>query len=104
LPPQRQRRLGQLMGIAQRTVVAKFDDSKQKYSVRKLIPVNPKTVGDYLLLKRIESSLSQPELAIKANVSMRMISAWEHDRTVPTTEQWQMLTSILKLNLEDIDA
>jgi transcriptional regulator with XRE-family HTH domain len=90
------------MGIAQRTVMANFECSKQRYSPRKLIPVNPKTIGDYLLLKRIKGNLSQPELAIKAGVSIRTVSAWEHDRIVPTTNQWRVLATVLKLNLEDL--
>ena len=55
--------LGQLLGIAQRLIMVKYDNSKERYSRRKLIPVNPKTLGDRLLLKRIEADLSQPELA-----------------------------------------
>jgi DNA-binding transcriptional regulator YiaG len=90
------------MGIAQRTVIANFEASKQRYSPRKLIPVNSKTIGDYLLLKRIKGNLSQPELAIKAGVSIRTVSAWEHDRILPTTDQWWVLATVLKLNLEDL--
>jgi hypothetical protein len=60
---------GQLLGMAQ------FDHSKDRYSPRKLIPVNAKTAGDHLLLKRIAASLSQPELAVKVGVSERMVSA-----------------------------
>jgi hypothetical protein len=40
---------------------------------RKLIPVNPKTVGDHLFLKRIETHLSQPEVAAKASVSEQIV-------------------------------
>jgi DNA-binding transcriptional regulator YiaG len=92
------------MGIAQRTVMTNFEASKQRYSPRKVITVNPKTIGDYLLLKRIKSDLSQPELAIKAGVSVRMVSAWEHDKIVPTADQWQVLNAIFQLNSEDPSA
>jgi DNA-binding XRE family transcriptional regulator len=37
------------------------------------MPVNPKTLGDHLLLKRIEANLSQPEVAQKAGVSERTV-------------------------------
>jgi DNA-binding transcriptional regulator YiaG len=57
-------------------VHVKFDHFKQRFSPRKLIPVNPKTTGDYLLLKRIEADLSQPELAAKSGVSVRKVKAW----------------------------
>jgi DNA-binding transcriptional regulator YiaG len=69
----------------------KFDHFKQRFSPRKLIPVNPKTVGDHLLLKRIKANLSQPEVAVKAGVSTRTVRAWEHNQTLPTEAQWQVL-------------
>jgi DNA-binding transcriptional regulator YiaG len=63
-----------------------------------VIPVNPKTTGDYLLLKRIETNLSEPEIALKAGISERTVQAWEHDRLIPTEAQWKVLTGILRLN------
>ena len=89
---------GQLLGITQRTITVKFDHSKQRYSPRKLIPVNAKTVGDHLLLKRIEANLSQPEVALKAGVSELLVRAWEHDQSLPTETQWQVLADILRLD------
>ena len=89
---------GQLLGIAHRTVHVKFDHFKQRFSPRKLIPVCPKTTGDYLLLKRIEADLSQPELAVKSGVSVRTVKAWEHDHITPTEAEWQVLTGILRLD------
>jgi len=52
------------LGVAQRSATVKFDNSKERYSRWKLIPVNAKTLGDRLLLKRIEADLPQPEVAI----------------------------------------
>jgi DNA-binding transcriptional regulator YiaG len=63
-----------------------------------LIPVNPKTTGDHLLLKRIKANLSQPEVALKAGVSEQIVRAWEHDQLFPMELQWQALTSILCVN------
>jgi DNA-binding transcriptional regulator YiaG len=65
---------------------------------RKLIPVNPKTTGDYLLLKRIEANLSQSEVAVKARVSEWTVRAWEHDHMLPTEAQCQVLAGILCLD------
>ena len=90
--------MGQLLGISQRTVVAVFDHSKERYSRRKLIPVNPKTLGDWLLLKRIEANLSQPEVAQKVGVSMRMVRKWEYGIARPTEHHWQALKLILRLD------
>jgi DNA-binding transcriptional regulator YiaG len=90
--------LGQLLGIAQRSSQVDFDDSKEIFSPRKLIPVNPKTLGDQLLLKRIEANLSQPEVAQKAGVSVRTVRKWEHGHACPTEDHWQALAHILRLD------
>jgi DNA-binding transcriptional regulator YiaG len=90
--------LGQLLGIAQRSVSVKYDDSRERFSHRKLIPVNPKTLGDHLHLKRIEADLSQPELAQKTGVSVRTVRKWEHGIVCPTEHHWQVLMEILHLD------
>jgi hypothetical protein len=89
--------LGALLGITQRTIRVVHGRSGGRLSPRKLIPVNPKTTGDYLLLKRIAANLSQPEVALKAGVSERMVRAWEHDKFLPSEAQWQVLVGILRL-------
>ena len=89
---------GQLLGIAQRTVYVKFDHFKQRFSVRKLIPVNPKTLGDQLHLKRIKADLSQQEVAQKAGVSVRTVRKWEYGNVCPTEDHWQVLAGILRLD------
>jgi len=86
------------LGIAHRTVHVKFDHFKQRFSARKLIPVNVKSLGDYLLLKRIEADLSQPEVAIKAGVSTRTVRKWEHGHACPTEDHWQALAHIMSLD------
>jgi DNA-binding transcriptional regulator YiaG len=85
------------LGIAHRTTHIKFDHFKQRFSARKLIPINVKTLGDYLLLKRIEADLSQPELAVKSGVTVRKVKAWEHDQSLPTEVEWKLLVKIPKL-------
>jgi len=92
--------LGQLLGIAHRTMEVKFDHFKQRFSPRKLIPVNPITVGDHLLLKRIKASLSQPELAVKSGVTVGKIKAWEYDQIMPTDAEWEALKMVLALDSE----
>ena len=89
---------GQLLGITQRTIQVVHQLSGGRFSPRKLIPVNPKTLGDHLLLKRIEADLSQPEVAIKAGVSTQTVRKWEHGLACPTEEHWQALSHILRLD------
>jgi DNA-binding transcriptional regulator YiaG len=91
--------VGALLGITQSTIHVIHDHSGGRFSPRKLIPVNPRTVGDHLLLKRIEANLSQSEVAVKTGVSVRKVMAWEHDQSLPTEAQWQVLADILRLDL-----
>jgi Helix-turn-helix len=90
--------LGQLLGITQRTIYVIHSLSCGRLSPRKLIPVNPKTLGDHLLLKRIQANLSQMEVAQKAGVSNRRVQKWEHGDICPTEGHWQKLTDILCLD------
>ena len=90
--------LGQLLGITHRTIRVIYEHSGGRFSPRKLIPVNPKTLGDHLLLKRIQANLSQPEVAVKAGVSELTVRAWEHDQSLPTEAQWQVLVGVLRLD------
>jgi len=73
--------LGQLLGIAQRTVDVEIGFSPQRFSPRKLIPVNVKTLGDHIHLERIKANLTQPEMAQKLMVSTRTVRKWEHGQT-----------------------
>jgi len=86
------------LGIAQRSVTVKYDDSKERYSRRKLIPVNQKTLGDQLHLKRIEANLDQKELAQMAGVSVRTVRKWEYGIVCPTEHHWQVLKDALRLD------
>ena len=79
-------------------VVAVFDCSSQRFSPRKLIPVNIKTLGDQLHLARIKANLSQPEVALKLGVSTRTVRKWEIGSVCPTEHHWQMLMSVLHLD------
>jgi len=90
--------LGALLGITQRTIHVIHQHSGGRFSPRKLIPVNPKTLGDHLLLKRIEADLSQPEVAQMAVVSVRTVRKWEHGCACPTEDHWQALIHILHLD------
>jgi len=79
-------------------VQAIFDHSKEKYSRRKRIPVNVKTLGDHLHLMRIEANLTQPEVAQNVGVSTRTVRKWEHGHACPTEGHWQVLCGILNLD------
>ncbi|HEY2328184.1 MAG TPA: helix-turn-helix transcriptional regulator [Verrucomicrobiae bacterium] len=48
-------------------------------------------------MKRIETNLSQAEVAQKAGVSVRTVRKWEYGIACPTEGHWQVLKDILCL-------
>jgi DNA-binding transcriptional regulator YiaG len=70
----------------------------QRFSPRKLIPVNVKSLGDQLLLKRIAANLTQSEVAKLLDVSARTVRKWEHGNVCPTEDHWQTLAHLLRLD------
>jgi len=87
------------LGIAQRTIRVKYDFSREGFSPRKLFPINPKTIGDHLILKRVEADISQAEVAAKLKVSDKTLRAWEYDQAIPSQMEWQALKDLLPLNV-----
>jgi len=100
----RQRRLGALLGITQRTIHVIHNHSGGRLSPRKLVP-SIQNCGRSFPLKRITANLSQPEVALKARVSERTVRAWEHDQSLPTEANgrfwrasWAWIRAHQKLN------
>jgi hypothetical protein len=87
LNPRTERLLAQVLGNTQRIIRVKYDHSNQKFSPRKLIPSEPKTLGDFLLLERIAANLTQQELAKQAGVTELRVRAWEHNSERPSEEK-----------------
>jgi hypothetical protein len=94
---------GQLLGITQRTICVINGLFGGRFSPRKLIPVNAQTLGDHLLLKRIQANLSQPEVAAKMGVTVRKVKAWEYDQIKPSQSEWPILASTLNLGAKYLD-
>ena len=78
--------------------MAVFDYPSQRFSPRKLIPVNVKTLGDQLHLGRINANLTQSEVAQKLRVSTRTVRKWEHGVTRPNESNWEVLARLLRLD------
>lgn len=88
---------GALLGISQRTIQAVYDPKASRSQSRNRIPIEPKTLGDWLHVKRIEADLSQEELAKSLGIGGRKVQAWERDKYVPTKMEWERLMEILPL-------
>jgi DNA-binding transcriptional regulator YiaG len=90
--------LAQLLGSAQRVIRVKYDASTSRLSTRKPTPINPKTLGDHLMIGRVKADLTQAEVAAKLKVSDRTLRMWECDQSIPTDAQWLALTALLPLD------
>lgn len=86
---------GALLGFTQRQIQASFDPKLCRSQKRNRIPVEPKTLGDWLHIKRVEANFSQSEIAIELGVTERLVQAWERNRVVPTAEQRATLWAVL---------
>jgi DNA-binding transcriptional regulator YiaG len=71
--------------------------SNEKFSPRKVFPTTPKTLGDHLMVKRLEADLTQAEVAAKMKVSDKTLRAWKYDQSLPSQVEWQRLIGILPL-------
>ena len=50
---------------------------------RNPVPTMPKTIGDFIRMKRVEAGLSQKEIAPRMVVSLAAIFKWEANETAP---------------------
>jgi DNA-binding XRE family transcriptional regulator len=89
--------LAQVLGSAQRIIRVKLGLSNEKFSPRKVFPTTPKTLGDHLMVKRLEADLTQAEVAVKMRVSDKTLRAWEYDQSLPSAAEWQRLIGVLPL-------
>jgi transcriptional regulator with XRE-family HTH domain len=63
--------------------------------LRKSFPITPKTLGDYLKVKRYEKGLSLGQLAQITGVEKKWIVQLEHDQRLPDANQLRELESAL---------
>ena len=87
-----------LLGISHRQLRAKFDPKTCNSQNRNRIPVEPKTLGEWLHFKRIEADVSHTELARKLGVGERRVQRWGRNKTVSAGEEWKSLAEVLPLD------
>ena len=86
------------MGISQRRISAIFDVKGTRSKTRKPFPDKVKTIGDWLVVKRVEAGLTQTEIAKRLHIGKRRLRAWEQDKCSPTEAEWTRLAAILPLD------
>jgi len=78
--------LAQALGNTQRTIRVELRLSDENFSPRKLFPTAPRTLGDYLMGKRLEDEGFRQDL-----------TCVEYNQLLPTQAEWQRLIRILLL-------
>ena len=63
-------------------------------------PVNPKTIGEHMRKKRMDSRLMQSEVANIIGVSEESIWNWEHGRTKPSKKNLGIINEFVKDYIE----
>jgi hypothetical protein len=54
----------------------------------KCVPVEAKTLGDHIRLKRLEKGLTQGEVVKILGIRMKRFSDWERDLAIPSESEW----------------
>jgi hypothetical protein len=88
----------QLQGISQRSIRVDYQGNPGRKQTRNPIPVEPKTLGQWLHLKRIEANLTQLDICIRLQIGERRVQAWERDARKPSSDEWKALEPLLLLN------
>lgn len=68
----------------------------------KPFPTTPKTLGDYIQLKRFEKGLTRKQVALVTGGLRSVVRLWEWDICLPSATQWEALSSLL--NLDDCNS
>jgi transcriptional regulator with XRE-family HTH domain len=63
----------------------------------KLVRDKPRTLGELLVDCRKKAGLKQRELASAVQISRKWLGRWERNRAVPTHEELDKLSRIIKL-------
>lgn len=66
------------------------------------IPVNDFKFGNYIYKKRMESGLSQSQVARLLGISDKAVSKWENGRAKPRTSTLRRLAELYQISLEDL--
>ena len=89
------RRRVALLGIAQRQIRVEFSHILRKQKQDKPLPESIKTLGDWILVKRIEKNLTLGHLAAKMGIASVLVRSWEDGTHKPDSRQLEFLESFL---------
>ena len=84
-----------LLGICDRTIKTHWTPRRRVYRLNKPYPTKVHTFGELLRKKRLDSSFTQPQLALKLGVPQSSIDKWESDKTTPPRRYRAAITDFL---------
>ena len=88
-----------LLGIAQRTIHAKFDPKRPRKGYYNQLKTNALTVGEWIKSKRTQKNLTAGHVATKMGIARALVRSWEGGKCQPSEEQMKQLATILDSNL-----
>ena len=83
--------------IAQRTIRIENLKKTRIFYHAKPFPLEIKTIGDMLMVRRKQAGLSHRQLAAKTGFSLHWFRRWEYDRCVPSQAEWDAMGKLLDL-------
>jgi DNA-binding transcriptional regulator YiaG len=63
----------------------------------KPFPLEIKTIGDLLMVRRKQAGFSHKQLAAKTGIRLHWLRRWEFDRAIPSQTEWNTLRKLLKI-------
>jgi hypothetical protein len=83
--------------FTQRTVHVVFASKARDSARQKQYPLEIRTIGDLLMVRRKHAGLSRIRLMTKTGIRIPWLRAWEFDLCLPPQRQWDMLRKELNL-------
>lgn len=89
------------MGIAQRTIYVKRPIDMKREERLNALKDKAKTLGDWILVKRLEKKLTPGHVAAKMGIAASLVSLWESNIHQPDSPQLKQLAQILGFEAEN---
>jgi transcriptional regulator with XRE-family HTH domain len=83
--------------FAQRTIHVANIRKTRLFFHHKPFPLEIKTIGDLLMVRRKRAGFSHKQLAAKTGIRLHWIRRFEFDRCLPPQPEWNLLRKFLKL-------
>jgi ribosome-binding protein aMBF1 (putative translation factor) len=88
------------LGIAQRTITAKYAPTSKNKANAKPLAESVKTIGDWIKSQRERKNLNPGHVASKMGIAHALILAWESNLSEPDSHQKASLARALGLDAD----